>query len=101
MSSQNLSVAKWIKAQSTNLAARGQVTTSQAVLHSVIVNSNTGGSFRVANGTLTSLSQVMGTYTPTTATSGVVDFKELEFTNGIFLETGGSVNLTLIYNDLV
>jgi len=101
MSNYNQVQGNWIKAQSTNLAARGQVTTSQAVLHSIIVNSNTTGSFRVATGTLTSLSQVMGTYTPTTATSSVVDFKELEFANGIFFETGGTINATIIYNDLV
>jgi len=101
MSSQNLSGGRWIKAQGTNISARAQVTSSHAVLHSIIVNSNTGGSFRVANGTLTSLSQVMGTYTPTTATSSVVEFKELEFANGIFIETGGTINATVIYNDLI
>lgn len=101
MSAQNLSGGSWIKAQGTNMTANGQVTTSQAVLHSIIVNSNTGGSFRVGNGTATAFTKAMGTYTPTTATSGEVVFHELEFTNGIYVEVGGTINLTVIYNDLV
>jgi len=101
MSAQNLSTQRWIKAQGTNVTARAQVTTSQAVVHAVVVNSNTGGSFRLGNGTLTAVTWLTGTYTPTTATSSVVSLNELEFTSGVFLETGGTVNLTVIYNSLI
>ena len=101
MSAQNLVQGQWIKAQGTNISAKTQVTTSQAVLHSIIVNSNSSGSFRIANGTATSPTWVMGTYTPTTATSGVVSFRELEFTNGIFIDVGGTINATVLYNDLI
>lgn len=99
MSAQNLHSANWVRAQGTNLSAKGQVTTSSAVLHA-IVGSHTGGSFRLGNGTLTSQTYYMGTFIPA---AGPINapFYELEFANGIYLEVGGSVNLTVIYNDLV
>lgn len=103
MSAHNLSSAKWVKAQSTNFTGRGQATTNAAVLHAIIVNSNTSGSFRVGSGTLThaSLTFPMGTYTPATGTSVYLPFYETEFTNGIFIDVGGTINYTVIFNDLV
>lgn len=100
MSAQNQNVATWVRSQGTNFATRGQVTANAAVLHKLIVNSHTTGTFRLANGTSTSLSFVQGTYTPATGSS-VIEFESLEFPNGIFVETGGTINWTAIYNELV
>lgn len=100
MSQQNLYQANWVKAQGTNISANAQVTTSQAVLHAIVVNSHSTGTFRLATGTATSLTYVQGTYTPATGSS-VIELKELEFTNGIYVVVGGTINLTAIYNDLI
>lgn len=99
MSAQNKGFT-WYKAQGTNVAANAQVTNQSAVLHSVIVNSHSTGTFRLAKGTATSLTYLQGTYTPATGSS-TIEFKELEFTDGIYVVTGGTINLTVIYNDLV
>jgi hypothetical protein len=99
MSAQNLSQTRWVKAQGTNFTTKLQVTTNAAVLHTIF-GSHSGGSFRVGNGTLTSQTYPMGTYSPA-AGPVYLDFKELEFTNGIFVEVGGAVNLTAVFNDLI
>lgn len=103
MSAQNLSETSWVRAQGTLLTGRMQVTTAQAVLHTIILNSYGGGSFRVGNGTLTSTLWLGGTYTPAagTLTGPQLDYKELEFANGIFIDATGAINATVIYNDIV
>ncbi len=104
MSAQNLSAGKWFKAQGTNLSAsaanRFEITRTQSVLHQIVVNSHTSGTWRLANGTLTNATYVQGTYTPATGSS-TIDCKELEFASGLCLDVAGTVNLTLIYNDLI
>jgi len=100
MSAQNISAGTWIKAQGSNVKTTGQITSSHAVLHEVIVNSHSSGTWRLCNGTATSNSAVGGTYTPA-AGSSVVAYKELEFTNGIYVETSGTLDVTAVFNDLI
>lgn len=100
MSNYNLVQGNWIKAQGTNVAANAQITTGHAVLHSIVVNSHSTGTFRLATGTATSLTYVQGTYTPATGSS-VIELHELEFEDGIYVVVGGTINLTAVYNDLI
>lgn len=100
MSEQNKSVATWYKAQGSNITATGQITTKHSVLHAILVNSHTTGSFRIANGTATAFTAAGGTYTPA-AGSSVIEYKELEFASGMYIQTAGTLNLTAVFNDLV
>lgn len=104
MSAQNLTVGKWTRSQGTYVTGSSTITGSQAVLHSILVGSYTpGGRFRVANGTATNIvSYLTGTFVPqATGIQPPTDFEELEFANGIYVETTGGVELTVIYNTLV
>lgn len=98
MSVQNKEVAVWTRAQGTNFTARKQVTSNPAVLHSIIINSHTTGTFRVSNGTLTAQTPIQGTYTPA-AGSSVIEFDLIDCPNGILIETGGTIDATAIYNE--
>lgn len=100
MSAHNLSASNWIKAQGSNIKASGQITFNQGALHEIIVNSHTTGTWRLCNGTATSNTAIGGTYTPASGSS-TVDYKELEFTSGIYIQTAGTVDLTAVFNDLV
>jgi hypothetical protein len=100
MSAQNLYAGQWIKAQGTNMTYSAGATSSHAVLHAIVVNSHSSGVFRLANGTATSFTYVTGSYSPATGSS-ILDFKELEFTNGILVQMTGTMNFNVIYNDLI
>jgi len=69
----------------------------QSVVHGVIINSNTTGSFRLYDGTSGAGTPIGGTFTPTTATSDVITFpKPLYFNTGIFIATGGTIDGTVV-----
>lgn len=103
MSNYNQIQGNWVKSQGTFMTGSANATSSAAVLHEIAIGSySPGATFRLANGTLTSKTYITGSFTP----SGLglqrpIEFKELEFTNGIFVETGGTINLTVIYNDII
>lgn len=103
MSQQNLYQSNWIKSQGTFMTGSGNATTSHAVLHQLSIGTYSPGAIiRVANGTATSKTYMSGSYTPSGAgLQEPITFKELEFTNGIYVEMTGTVNLTAIYNDLI
>lgn len=103
MSDFNKSTAGWYKAQGTFMTGSGNATTSQAVLHQLLIGTYTPGAvIRVANGTATSKTYLSGSFTPNgLGLQEGIEFKELEFTSGIFVEITGTANLTAIYNDLI
>jgi hypothetical protein len=104
MSAQNASATKWLRAQGTYVNSKSTVTGNQAVLHTIIIGTYTnGGKFRLANGTLTNIvNYITGTFVPlSTGIQPPLDFKELEFANGIYVETAGTIDMTLVYNELV
>lgn len=104
MSDYNKSTPTWLKAQGTFVNGKATVTRNQAVLHSIIIGTYTpGASFRIANGTATNIvNYISGSFTPQgTAIHPPLEFKELEFLNGIYIETVGVLGLTVIYNDLI
>lgn len=103
MSAQNISQANWVRSQGTFMTGSANATTSQSVLHKILIGTYTPGAvIRVANGTATSKTYVTGSFTP----SGLglqtpLDFEELEFSNGIYVEITGTASLTTVYNDLI
>lgn len=106
MSDFNRSTPTWIKAQGTNFTGqqRTTVTIKQAVLHAIIVGTySPGATFRVANGTATNIvNYITGSFVPlATGIQPTIEFKELEFANGIAVFTGGTIDLTAVYNDLI
>lgn len=102
MSNYNLSPAGWMKAQGTFMTGSANATTSHSVLHKLVIGSYTPGAVvRVANGTATNKTYLSGSFTPNgLGLQEPLEFREMEFTNGIYVEMTGTVNLTAIYNDL-
>ena len=83
------------------ITANTQISTTPGTLEKIIVNSNSAGSFSVwdgiIHGTNVGTTVIMGTYTPTTATSREVVI-EAKFDTALLVVTGGTVDLTVLYN---
>jgi len=99
MSAQNQG-SNWVRAQGSANTQRGNITPNQAVLHSITIGFS-NGTYRIGNGTLgsSSLTFAGSSFKPTAFTQQ--EFKELEFSNGISIETEGTVSWQAIFNDLV
>jgi hypothetical protein len=80
-----------------NTTSSGLVKTGDGTVHGVIVNSHSSGTIKFSNGT-TAVNDIMGTYTYP-AGSQVVNFGAgIKFTTGLFVTTGGTSNITILYN---
>ena len=82
-----------------NITTSGAITDYPATVKSIIVNSNTSGSFRIYDDTSEGVefTPVTGTYTPTTATSEDV-YIDATCKEAVFVSIGGTANLTVIYS---
>ena len=103
MSAHNKEVSSWTRAQGTFMTGSGNATTSLAVLHELLIGTYTPGAvIRVANGTATSKTYMTGSFTPNgLGLQTPIEFRELEFGNGIYVEITGTAQLTAVYNDLI
>jgi hypothetical protein len=90
-----------IRWSSVNATASRQIGSEAKTIQvgGIIVNSNTAGSFRLCNGTLTKFVPVGGTYTPTTAVSSSIVFEPLDFDSGCFMAVGGTLDATVLYRE--
>lgn len=80
-----------------NTTSSGLVKTGEGTVHGIIVNSHTSGTVKFSDGT-TAVNDMMGTYTYPSG-SQVVNFGAgLKFSTGLFVTTGGTSNITILYN---
>jgi hypothetical protein len=87
----------YIKGSYMPFTANALIQPGAGVLHGIIINSNTSGSFRVYDGTSGTGIPIGGTFTPTTATSSVITFpKPIEMTLGVWVATGGTIDATAV-----
>lgn len=79
-----------------NVTSGTIVSSSPASLEKVIVNSHTTGSYRLFNGTSYAATAFGGTFTPASGSS--TQEYEAKFDTGLYIHTGGTVDLTVLYN---
>lgn len=79
-----------------NISSSNQVCAVPGVLNKVIVNSHSTGTFKLCDGTYTQ-KDIGGTYTPATGSS-VIEY-EVPFDNGLYVALGGTINVTVCYNN--
>lgn len=82
---------------SQNITASTQITSQPGTLERIVVNSHSGGTFKLVNGTA-SQTALGGTYTPATGSSSI-EFEPLGFNTGLYVAVGGTADLTVVYNE--
>lgn len=95
MPDQNFSQLVPIKGSYSPVSANALIKSGAGVLHKVVVNSHSSGTFRLYDG-LTAVNPMGGTYTPATGSS-VIDLN-LAFNTGLYFVTGGTIDATISTN---
>lgn len=95
MADENFAQLIPIKGSYTPVSANSLIKSGAGILHKVIVNSHSTGTFRLYDG-LTAVNPIGGTYTPATGSS-VIDFN-LAFNTGLYYVKGGTIDATLSTN---
>ena len=104
MSAENFG-QKAYKCQFQNVAGTGVATanigtaSAHTVLHGIVINSHTSGTFKLGNGTVTNYTAFGGTYTPATGSS-ILMLEPVDFDSGLCVVVGGTLNATVLYNSL-
>lgn len=81
-------------------AGNTRVMDSTGVLHGVIINSHTSGTFKIYDGiAATSGVAVGGTYTPPTGSSVITYPRPLDLHTGLFIQASGTIDASAIVSE--
>lgn len=87
-------------ALSTEITGSGLVYTGKGTLSGIVVGSHTNGTVKIYDGLTSAGTVLVNTYTFASGSS-VLDFMGIKFNTGLYITTGGTLDITVVYTPYV